>query len=166
MLRITSPGNRLTSTTSTIAHSLRSIIFPIHNFVFALPIKAVFKIIPCPPIDSPIEDCIGLVEWEGKALAIVDLSQKFRSDPFEANTNQYQKGFLILTQTNESGLCGFFTQESPTLMDIPQDDIHPLPQSYREVNQLGFVSHMALLTNEDTQQALKIFLLGVDPKAI
>lgn len=162
MLNITSPLNRLSNSGTITQATLRAIVFPIYNYLFALPIQAVFKIITCPPIESPIENCIGLVEWEGQAITIVDLQQKLVSSSFESTTTiDREHRFLILTETKNGELCGFLTAQSPTLIDIPLDDIHSVPSSYREVAELGFVSHIAILPNKETQKTFKVFLLAL-----
>ncbi len=161
MLNITSPLNRLSNSDTIAQETLRAIIFPIHNYLFALPIKAVLKIISCPPIDSPIENCIGFVEWEGQTITILDLHQKLTLARLESTVASEHR-FLILTKTKNGELCGFLTEQSPTLIDIPLNDIHSVPLSYREVAELGFVSHMAILSNTETTKTFKVFLLGID----
>ncbi len=161
MLNITSPLNRLSNSDTIAQATLRTIVFPIHNYLFALPIKTIFKIISCPPIDSPIENCIGLVEWEGQTITIVDLHQKLTLARLESTVASKER-FLILTKTKSGQLCGFLTEQSPTLIDIPLNDIHSVPLSYREVAELGFVSHMAILSNTETTKTFKVFLLGID----
>ena len=143
--------------------TLQTVVFSIDEYTFALPMEAVAKIIPCPPLDSSRENGIGLVEWEGKIITIVDLQQKLASDLAPLNRDNNSKHpFLILTPTKTQELCGFITEQPPTLIDITLDDIFLVPLSYREVNQLSFVSHMALLTNPETQEKTKVFLLGID----
>ncbi len=160
MFNITSPLNRLSNSGTIAQETVRAIIFPIHNYLFALPIQAVLKIISCPPIDSPIENCIGLVEWEGQTITIVDLHQKLTLGLESTLASEHR--FLILTKTKNGELCGFLTEQSPTLIDIPLNDIHSVPLSYREVAELGFVSHMAILSNTETTKTFKVFLLGMD----
>ena len=165
MLNITSPVGRLSQSDASLQETIRTIVFPIDNYLFALPIEAVFKIIPCPPIDSPIENCIGLVEWEGQTITIVDLHQKITTAKQEFTERTIlETKFLILTKTNNGELCGFATNQSPTLIDISLSDIHSVPLSYREVADLGFISHMALISNSETQKNFKVFLLGIDFK--
>lgn len=161
MLNITSPLNQLSNSGTIAQETLRTILFPIHDYLFALPVKAVFKIISCPPIDSPIENCIGLVEWEGRTITIVDLHQKLTLARLESTVVSEHR-FLILTETKNKELCGFLIEQSPSLIDIPLNDIHSVPLSYREVAKLEFVSHMAILSNTETKKTFKVFLLGID----
>ena len=143
--------------------TLQTVVFSIGEYTFALPMQAVAKIIPCPPLDSSQENGIGLLEWEGKIITIVDLQQKLVSDlsPLDSNSNS-KNPFLILTQTKTQELCGFVTAKPPKLIDIFMDDVFLVPSSFREVHQLGFVSHMALLSDLETQQKTKVFLLGIN----
>ena len=143
--------------------TLQTIVFTISEYTFALPMQTVAKIVPCPLIDRSGENGIGLLEWEGQIITIVDLQQQLASNVASFNSDINSKhSFLILTQTKTQELCGFVTAKPPTLIDIFLDDIFLIPSSFREVNQLGFISHMTLLTDLETQQKTKVFLLGID----
>lgn len=166
MLKMNPPSQQRLSDIATINQpGLRAIVFEIDNYRFALPIDAVLKIVPCPPLSSPIQDGIGIADWEAQTITVIDLYQKF-FQPTAQNSQKspYNNRFLILTMTQDREICGFAIDRSPTLMDIPLNDIRSVPLSYRQVAELGFVSHMAILSNERTEQPLKIFLLGYIPQ--
>lgn len=141
----------------------KSIAFQVANCWFALPIEAIIKIISCPPLHEPIKNCLSLVEWEKKTITVIDLSQKiaFKSNNELINYNQkIAHSFLILIQTKSAELCGFLTNNDPTLINIPIANICSLPTSYRQVADLGIISKMAILNQPQTTQTLKILLLG------
>ena len=143
--------------------TLQTIVFTISEYTFALPMQTVAKIVPCPLIDRSGENGIGLLEWEGQIITIVDLQQQLASNVASFNSDINSKhSFLILTQTKTQELCGFVTAKPPKLIDIFMDDVFLVPSSFREVHQLGFVSHMALLSDLETQQKTKVFLLGIN----
>ena len=47
-------------------------------------------------------------------------------------------------------------------MDIDPDTIRSIPLAYREVNQLSFVSRMAIIPQAEGSEPLQILLLGFD----
>jgi chemotaxis signal transduction protein len=147
----------------TKKNTFKSIAFQVSSYWFALPIGSVLKIIPCPLLDSPIKNCLGLVEWEKQVVTVIDLSQKISVELGFAKSNPSKKishEFLILTQTRTTELCGFLTQNDSILIDIPIANIHSIPSSYRQVADLSIISKMAILNQPETEQTLKIFLLG------
>ena len=162
MLKINPSLDRLSNSNTAVSEVLRTIVFPIDKYQFALPVKTVLKIIPCPPIEHPIEDCIGLVEWERQTITVVDLQQKLVTNrPQSTQTTDFSDQFLILIKIQDGELCGFLTRQSPSLIDIPLTAIHPVPFSFRQVAKLGFVKNMAILTDIEAEAA-NIFLLGVN----
>lgn len=144
-------------------NTLKGIAFQVSTYWFALPIEAILKIIPCPPMDSPIKDCLGLVEWEKQTITVIDLSQKISAERETNNSLESKKSsnsFLILTQTQSAELCGFLTTQEPTLIEIPLVNIRSIPSSYRQVADLSIISKMAILEQTETSQKLNILLLG------
>jgi chemotaxis signal transduction protein len=142
---------------------LQGIAFQVANHWFALPIEAILKIINCPNLDSPIKDCIGLLEWEKQVITVIDLSQKIsvESEPTSLNSlENFSHNFLILIQTKSAELCGFLTKKNPILVDIPISNIHSIPSSYRQVADLSLISKMAIFNQSEAEPTLKILLLG------
>ena len=139
----------------------KAIAFKVLDKWFALPIEAVLKIIPCPSLDAPIKDCLGLAEWDRQTITVIDLAQKL--DPKTSKNTETKitdTSFLILTQTQSAELCGFLTQNSPVLLDIPFDSIRAIPTSYRQVAELDVIDKMSVITTNESTEALKILLLG------
>jgi chemotaxis signal transduction protein len=162
MLKTFSP-QLLSFSNHTKQNTFKSIAFQVSNYWFALPIGSVLKIISCPVLDSPIKDCLSLVEWEKQVITVIDLSQKIAVEPGLTSLNSLKKlshDFLILMQTKSAELCGFLTKKDPILVDIPIANIHSLPSSYRQVADLSIIGKMAILNQPETEQTLKIFLLG------
>lgn len=163
MLNNTRPLQRLSDNTTINQEGVRVIVFAIREYMFALPIEAVLKIVPCPPLNSPIKNGIGMVDWEAQTVTIIDLYQKFVNSALKESESEslFDPRFLILTKTDREELCGFVIEKSPTLIDIPLNDIRSVPLSYRQVAELSFVSHMAILSNIESEKPFKVFLLGM-----
>ena len=139
----------------------KAIAFKVLDKWFALPIEAVLRIVPCPPLDAPIKNCLGLAEWDRQNITVIDLAQKLQPESSEiAKIQTTDRSFLILTQTQSAELCGFLTRNSPVLLNIPLASIRAIPASYRQVAELNVVSKMSVITTNESTEALKILLLG------
>ena len=148
------------------ADTIRTIVFSLAdieqtsmaNYLFALPVGAVVKAIVYPSDRAALKDGIGMMNLGSETLTIVDLRQKFaKIDPQHDSSK-----FLILFHTQAGELCGLPIKEAPVLLDISHATIRSIPLAYREVNQLSFVSQMAIVPQEDNLEPLQILLLGFD----
>ncbi len=61
MLNTPFPFKRLSGAVSE-RDSLRVVVFAIADYLFALPVGAVLKVMACPPISSTVESGIGMVD--------------------------------------------------------------------------------------------------------
>jgi chemotaxis signal transduction protein len=131
-------------------NTIRSIVFSLpqspsttdEEYIFALPLEAVAKIVVCPPLTSKITQGIGTIELDSQILTIVDLSYKFN---LECSSDSYR--FLILFKLDNGESCGIPVAKSPLTLDIPFDTIRTIPQSFRQANDLYFATHMAIVPN-------------------
>ncbi|AFY96377.1 chemotaxis protein CheW [Chamaesiphon minutus] len=132
---------------------------PMANYLFAMPVAAVEKAIVYPSERAVLRDGIGIMNLGAETLTIVDLRQKFASiDPLQDSSK-----FLILFHTHAGELCALPIKDAPVLMDIDPAMIRSLPLAYREVNQLSFISQMAIVPQEGNLAPLQILLIGFDP---
>ncbi len=147
--------------------TLRTVVFSLANmentsisqYIFALPVEAVDRAIVYPSERVVLRDGIGMMNLGDKTLTIVDLRQKFTTiDPLQDASK-----FLILFHTQAGELCGLPVKDAPVLLDIASDTIRSIPLAYREVNQLSFVSHMAIVPQAGDLEPLQILLMGLDP---
>lgn len=153
------------SDATTEQSTVRVIIFSLgvntssvsEDYLFALPVGAVLKVIVCPPIQGVVESGIGMVDLGSKTVTVVDLRQNL-----PANLQGQDKGslsgfkssrFLILLQT-QNGECGIPIEQPPALTDIPLTTIRSVPLSYRQATGLSFASHMAILPEAQGQEPL------------
>ena len=128
------------------------------RYLFAMPVEAVDKAIVYPTERTLLKDGIGMMNLGDKTLTIVDLRQQFtKIDP-----QQDSSKFLILFHTQAGELCGLPVKDAPVLFDIAPATIRSIPLAYREVNQLSFASHMAIIPQENGLEPLQILLLGLN----
>ena len=149
------PPQRLSHITSDV-NLLKVLVFEMANHFFALPISVIFKVIDCPPITDTTDSSLGITDFEGQAVTVVNLAQKLF--PQNSAPQRMQKRFLILIQTRQGELCGILIDNSPALIELPMDNIRPLPLSARQVNPLSIATHVAILPK--AEGSLQIFLLG------
>jgi chemotaxis signal transduction protein len=142
--------------------NIRAIVFSLSqeqsedDRLFALPVEAVAKIIPCPPLKTKIKQGIGAIELDSQIITIVDLGHKVNSE-LSLESSQ----FLILFQIDNGELCGLPVPKSPTIIDIPLNIIRSVPLSFRQVNELNFATHMATFPRQDNAESYKIYLIGM-----
>lgn len=154
------PPRRLSDITSDV-NLLKVLVFEMANHFFALPISVIFKVIDCPPVTDTTDSRLGITDFEGQTVTVVNLAQKL--SPQNSATGRMQKRFLILSQTDRGELCGIPIDNSPALIELPVDNIRPLPLSARQVSPFSIATHVAILPK--AEGSLKIFLLGGSPKA-
>ena len=150
-------------------NTIRTIVFSLADiehtsmakYLFALPVEAVEKAIVYPPDRAILKDGIGMINLGEQTLTIVDLRQRFTSIESEHDSSK----FLILFHTQAGEFCGLPIKDAPVLIDLNPDTIRSIPLAYREVNQLSFVSHMAIVPQENGLEPLQILLLGLGSSA-
>jgi chemotaxis signal transduction protein len=157
---------RLSSVNDEDDRNLRTIVFSLANiedsamsqYLFAMPVEAVEKSIVYPVERAQLKDGIGMINLGDRMLTIVDLRQKFTTVAPERDDSR----FLILFHTQAGELCGLPVKDAPVLLDIAPDTIRQLPLAYREVNQIGFATHMATIPQAEGAAPLQILLMGLD----
>ncbi|MGK7947842.1 MAG: chemotaxis protein CheW [Xenococcaceae cyanobacterium] len=159
------PFERLSEKTIQEKDSLRVMVFSVMDYFFAFPIGAILRIIPCPPFTTE-DNGIGMIDLGSQTVTIVDLRHKFikkvKDNPVEAiSTANNSPNFLIMFQTQVGELCGIPVEKAPILTDLALKNIRPVPLSYRQISELSFVNHMAVIPQEE-QESLKIFCLGTN----
>ena len=151
------------SGTNNSKDSVRVIVFPILDYLFALSVRSINKIIPCPPFNLNFENGSGTIDLGQQTITIVDLRYKLIAEKnTQVEPSHSQNCFLILIQTITGEPCGIFIEQSPLLSEIPLKNIRPVPLSYGQIGKIDFVSHMAILPKEEAKEPLKIFLVGMN----
>lgn len=160
------PFERLSGKTVQEKDSLRVMVFSIMDYFFAFPIGAVLRIIPCPPFVME-DNGIGMIDLGSQTVTVVDLRYKLikqakQRDAATIETTDKNPNFLIMFQTQIGELCGIPVEKTPVLTDIALNDIRPVPLSYRQISELNCINHMAIISQEEQEESLKIFCLGTN----
>ena len=161
------PFKRLSGKTVREKDSFRVMVFSVMDYFFAFPIGAILRIIPCPSFTTE-DNGIGMIDLGSQTVTIVDLRYKFIKQATEKTiekieTTNSSPNFLIMFQTQIGELCGIPVKKAPVLTDIALSNIRPVPLSYRQISELSFVNHMAVIPQEEEEKkSLKIFCLGTN----
>jgi chemotaxis signal transduction protein len=154
-----SGNNEDRETIRTIVFSLADIeATTMSEYRFALPVEAVIRSIPYPANKPVLREGIGMINIGEQTITIVDLRQKFTSIDPKTDASK----FLILFNTHAGELCGLPVKDAPSLLDLPFTMIRPLPIAYRQVNQLSFASHIAIVPQGEGLEPSQILLLGME----
>ncbi len=163
------------SHTNPESNTLRVLVFTVsatsvsdeEDYLFALPVEGVFKVIPCPPINWAMDTGLGMTDIGSDNITTVDLRQQFsfqdsqKLDNGDVSTVSNGYNFLILLKTYTEERYGIPVVGFPILSDIPLATIRPVSLSYRQVAKIDFASHIAILPQEEQKKSIKIFLLGM-----
>jgi chemotaxis signal transduction protein len=163
---LTTPLPKRLSSINDDTDTIRTVVFSLADieqtsmsqYRFALPVEAVEKAIVYPTDRAILKEGIGMINFGSQNLTIVDLRQKFTTIEPQHDSSK----FLILFHTQSGELCGLPVKTAPELLDIEPEMIREIPLAYREVNQLSFVSHMAIVPQANGLEPLQILLLGLD----
>jgi chemotaxis signal transduction protein len=146
--------------------SVRIIVFSVSHYLFALPLKAVLKIIPRPPeLDAGFDD-VGLLEIEGETVLLLNLIwilEEWEKSDRDPGAGKY----LILIRNNRQQLCGIEIDELPTAMDLSLSTVQEMPKSSRQSHLGRLAQYVAFwqspegkAANEEAEKK-PIFLLDI-----
>ena len=137
------------------------VIFPIGNLSCALPIAMVGKIVVTPKVECGGLQQVGVMDWEGQELTILDLHQRLFHRSLLQTINQQQKGYLVLTRNSQGEQFAIPCLAAPTITTVPPEQIRVLPESFRQADSLAIARYVAIVPGEDGQKKT-VFLLDVD----
>lgn len=128
--------------------------FQVGHLDLAVTLAGIRKVIPRPEIIKGDQAFLGLTQVEGQEVLVLDLHQRILGTPAQQN-----QGFLIVFQS-EVNTYGITTAGLPTMQEISQDSLLPVPADYRDRDALGIASQMAEIPVKDGKTTL--FLLDPD----
>lgn len=136
------------------------IVFMIADYLVALPMVTVLKVVNYPPGLNGNLRAAGLIQIGQHPIVILDLHQKFTNSYAPQLTRN--SPFLVITQMVRGELCGIPVDETPNIVDLSRDNIRALPKSYHQLGQLNLdiFSHVAVLSEEE--KTFTIFLLDIN----
>ena len=142
----------------TAASLLKLVVFSIGRLNLALRIESVYKVVNHTSTYGSGLGAVGVTHLGEGEITVVDLHQRFfkTSQLSESNLS----GYLIVVQNTTNELYGIPVVETPALMEVPQEMIRVLPESYRRADTLDVASHVVVIPQNGTP--LTIFVLDVD----
>jgi hypothetical protein len=165
MLLTDLPQQRL-STTANSEDFLRVMMFSVcqpqdsaPNYFFALPAEAIIRVAPAPKNLSNFNQGITMLNIGQDLVTVVDLCHRVMPDKV---TTAADRQFLIFVQTTMGEACAIATANFPLLLDMPITTVRPIPAAYRQVNDMSFASHMAIIDRVAGEAPLQVFLIGMN----
>ncbi len=128
------------------------IVLKIADYLLALPINDVLKVVNCSAVADRGLRTLGVVQLGRHMIRILDLHLP------ELPDNQ---PFLVITRNSKGELWGIAVDEPPNLLELPLEMMRSLPSSDRHGKGiLDRVSHAAIISHEEVTTT--IFLLDLN----
>lgn len=149
------------------------IVFRLRDEGFALPIRAVQKVIPRDKIyGAPGGGGVSLTLYQERELIVIDIEHRiFRvapsKDSFQEISHPVEEAptdttpvqhYLLIVQSSSGQLVGLPIVEPPTLQRVPSSAFAPLSASYLSEGNLRCVSALIKRNNDEPP----LFLLNPD----
>ncbi|NEP00613.1 MAG: chemotaxis protein CheW [Symploca sp. SIO2E9] len=133
------------------------IVFKIADYLLALPIVDVLKVVYCPPLAYREFKNMGIVQLGKHTVRVLNLYEQFSSDGVSQISTNHD--FLVITNSLEGELWGIGVQETPNLMDLPLESMQNLPKFESPSGFLELFSYSAVVS--DSEVTNTIFLLDL-----
>lgn len=140
------------------SHLDKFLVFNIADYLFALPISDVLKVMNLSSANSKSLLTMGLVQIGQYMIKILDLHQHLGSHTFLHSSDQ--PSFLVVANHSQRELYGILVDEPPDIVELSKETIRFLPRSsnYRKPI-IEMVSHVAVLSEQEVVKT--IFLLDL-----
>ena len=137
---------------------IKLLVFEMGILTLALPIEQVQKVVKHSAIHGSGLSYVNLVHLGSKEVAVVDLHRKL----FKVSQPEIldQKGYFIITKSIIGEPLGIMVAQTPSLMDVPLEQIRAVPNSYRQADTLEIASHVAVIPRTE-DRSLTIFILDL-----
>ncbi|MEM8674788.1 MAG: chemotaxis protein CheW [Cyanobacteria bacterium P01_G01_bin.67] len=135
---------------------VKLIVFEIGRLTLALPILQIQKIVKQNKVHGSGLSHVNLAHLAEQEVAIVDLHQKLFGTVLPQTE---ETGYFIISQNINREPLGIFVAQAPNLIDVVEEQIRVLPDSYRRADTLEIASHVAIIPQGDT--SLTIFILDI-----
>lgn len=150
------------------------IVFRLQDEGFALPIRAVQKVIPMGKISgAPGGAGVSLTLYQDQELIVIDVERRIfrraqREDSLKsalhhqteevAQDTPEEQHYLLIVQSSQGQLVGLPIEEPPSLQRVPESAFTPLSSSYISEGNLRCVSVLIKRNNDEPP----LFLLNPD----
>jgi purine-binding chemotaxis protein CheW len=173
-MAVFSPTTSRRSTTRKAEATQQLIVFRLRNEGFALPIRAVQKVIPMGKIyGAPGQSGVSLTLYQEQELIVIDPGHRiFRGVPSQdspsgnlrqSSTEQLddtpsEQRYLLIVQSSQGKLVGLPIEEPPSLQRVPESAFAPLTSEYISEGNIRCVSALIKQNNDGPP----LFLLNPD----
>jgi len=134
------------------------LFFPVGTLNCALSVDVVQKVYQNTKIYSSGLNELGLAHFGDFDVPVIDLHRRIFHTTVASGAGV--KSYVILTVNSAGERFGVLVPHSPSLIDIPLSSIRVLPDSYRRRDSLDIASHVALLSDQESQ--ITVFILEAD----
>jgi purine-binding chemotaxis protein CheW len=149
------------------------IVFRLIDEGFALPIRAVQKVIPMGNIyGAHAGTGVGLTLYQDQELIVIDVGRRiFRGTPLLdssksamgqssalAMTETTRAGYLLIVQSSQGKVVGLPIEQPPSLQRVPESAFAPLTSDYMAEGNIRCVSALIKQSNDGPP----LFLLNPD----
>ncbi|ARV57415.1 hypothetical protein BZZ01_01120 [Nostocales cyanobacterium HT-58-2] len=134
------------------------ILFKVADYLLALPINDVLRVVNFSPANSKRLPKMGLVQIGQYMIKVLNLHQQLDSDAFPSSSDN--PTFMVVARNSQGELYGISVDEPPDLVELPPETIRSLPHfSSHSKPIIEMVSHVAVLPQKEDIQT--IFLLDL-----
>lgn len=134
------------------------IVFKIANYLLALPISNVLKVINLSPANSKKLTTMGLVQIGKYMIKVLDLHEQLGSDSLHHCVDH--PSFVVITYDSQGELYGILVDKPPDIVELPLLTIRSLSKSGSHSKpMMQMVSHVAVLPHKEDIKT--IFLLDL-----
>ena len=140
----------------TVSSTVKLLMFTVGKLNLALPILQVQKIVKQNEVHGSGLSHVNLAHLAEQEVAIVDLHQKLFKVPLPQSDG---RGYFIITKHVGQDILGILVAQAPNLVDVPQEQIRVLPNSYRHADTLEIASHVAIIPQDNA--SLTVFILDL-----
>jgi purine-binding chemotaxis protein CheW len=164
IMAIFSPLTSRRSTRRAAEATQQLIVFRLLSEGFALPIRAVQKVIPMGDIyGAPQGSGVSLTLYQDRELLVIDIEQRiFRGAPSLDSSESTlglraqlelddttQARFLLIVQSSQGKLVGLPIDSPPSLQRVPESAFTPLTSDYISEGNIRCVSALIVQNNDE-----------------
>lgn len=168
-MAVFSPISSRRSTRRQSVATQQVIVFRLLDEGFALPIRAVQKVIPMGKIyGAPQGGGVSLTLYQDQELLVIDPGHRiFRGTPPEDSSqttaqehtrDTTEARYLLIVQSSTGKLVGLPIEEPPALLRVPSSAFSPLLSDYISEGNIRCVSALIIQNNDEPP----LFLLNPD----
>jgi chemotaxis signal transduction protein len=125
--------------------TLKLLLFPLGDLYLALRLTGLKRVIKLPEIFKSGDKVLGLAQVDGQDIIVLDIYWQIFGRSLATN-----KGFLVIVEADQQ-TYGIVVDTLPTIKDVPENELQPIPSDYRDRDPLGIADVMATINLTKTQ---------------